>query len=351
MGLAQEKTRDDSASQSTPTLPARLYHDPAFYETERQAVFFNQWLLYGHEAMLDAPGKHVTRTIAGWPVFVIRDRNGDLKAYHNVCRHRASPLLDEGCGKADILRCRYHGWVYDTAGQLRRAPDFGGDEKELCSRTALFPVAIKSWNGLVFVCMGEEPPAFDEALGDLPGLVETLDLSGFRFHSMASHHLACNWKTYVENYLEGYHIPTIHPELNKELDMATYRVEPGRRIARHVSASKVADGVNGGLWVWLWPHAALNIYKNGMNLELVIPTGPETMQLSYAYFFRDLESEPENRRTIDTSFTITQEDIDICERVQKNLRAGIYDRGELSPKHEGGVAYFQEMIRATAGAD
>ncbi|MDB5490811.1 MAG: Rieske (2Fe-2S) iron-sulfur domain protein [Micavibrio sp.] len=238
----------------------------------------------------------------------------------------------------------YHGWVYDTDGHLRRAPDFGGDEKALCAKTSLFPVQVKTWNGLIFICMSESPPAFEAALGDLPQALDGIDLPGFKFHSMASHELNCNWKTYVENYLEGYHIPVVHPELNKELDMATYQVQPGKQIARHISSTRTDNPVNGGVWVWLWPHAALNIYRNGMNLELVIPTGPETMKLSYAYFFRDLDAAEDNRRTIETSFTITQEDIDICELVQKNLKAGIYDRGVLSPRHEGGVAYFQALI-------
>jgi choline monooxygenase len=350
MGMPLEKAQDNTASNNIPTLPARLYHDAEFYEAERQAIFFNQWLVYAHESLFDEPGKHLTRTMAGWPVFVIRGKDGALKAFHNVCRHRAANILREGHGKADILRCMYHGWVYDTDGQLRRAPNFGGDEKALCDHTALFPVHVRTWNGLVFICMGENPPSFDEALGDLPVITSDINLPGFKFHSMASHDLKCNWKTYVENYLEGYHIPTIHPELNKELDMATYEVRTGQRIAQHLSQSRVPDGVIGGLWAWLWPNAMLNIYKTGMNLELVIPTGPETMTLSYAYYFRDIspEAETENRRTIETSFAITQEDIEICELVQKNLRAGIYDRGELSPKHEGALAYFQDLVRRTS---
>lgn len=345
--VASAKLQPESGNQ--PTLPARLYHDPAVYEAERQAIFFNQWLVYAHESLFDAPGRHLTRTMAGWGIFVIRDREGQLKGFHNVCRHRAAPILDEGCGKADILRCRYHGWVYDTDGRLRRAPDFGGEEKKLCAATALFPVHVKTWNGLVFVCMGDKPPAFEDTLGDLPAVMENVDLPGFKFHSMATHDLQCNWKTYVENYLEGYHIPTIHPELNKELDMKTYQVRAGNRIAQHLSQSRIPDGVSGGVWAWLWPNAMLNVYKTGMNLELVIPTGPETTTLAYAYYFRDVSpsAEADNRRTIETSFAITQEDIDVCESVQKNLHGGLYVTGELSPKHEGALAYFQDLVRET----
>ncbi len=343
-----------SASGNTLTLPAHYYHDAAIYGRECNNLFFKDWLLFCHEALLPSPGHYVAFTVAGRPLLVLRAKDGSVKGFHNVCRHLASQVLKEGCGKTEVLRCMYHGWVYDTHGKLCKTPGFGGDEKTLCGNTSLFPIHVRVWNGLVFVSMAETPPAFEETLRDQPFAMQGADISGFKFFDMASHKLACNWKTYIENYMEGYHIPIVHPALNREVDFATYKVVTGNRIARHetgIRADKKEEALNGGLWVWLWPNAALNIYKNGMNLELVIPTGPETMELRYCYLFNDVspENEPENRKTIDMSFTVTQEDIDICEIVQKNLKAGIYTQGELSPRHENGVAYFQEMITKTVG--
>jgi len=335
------------------TLPAKYYHDADIYAAETENIFKNEWLLIGHEAALDKEGSYLAKTIAGYAIFVIRDKDGSLKAYHNVCRHRASPLLDDGIGRTSVLRCPYHGWVYNTDGQLKKIPDFADDkeiEQKVCDRTHLFKVHVRSWRKLVFICMAEgEAPDFDKSLGDLPAACEGTDIENFFFHSAAKHELKCNWKTYVENYMEGYHIPTIHPELNKEVDMETYFVYPEDRIARHVTDTQVEDGTMGGLWVWLWPYAALNIYKEGMNLELMVPTGPETVELHYAYFFRDLENADEIKRTIAASKSVTQEDIDVCERVQKNLASGIYDTGELSPRHEGGLAYFQKLVKDSVG--
>lgn len=340
--------KDEQQGANIKTLPARWYHDPATYEIERKNIFFSEWLLYAHEALFETPGSYMACTIAGWPVFVIRGKDGTLKGFHNVCRHRASMVLREGRGRTDILRCMYHGWVYDTEGCLRKTPGFGGDEQDLCGRTSLAPLHVKTWNGLVFICLNGEnaAPSFEKALGDLPEAAKSVDFSAYKFFDTASHTINCNWKTYVENYMEGYHIPAVHPELNKEIDFPTYKVVPGDRIARHIVGTRTPDAINDGLWVWLWPHVALNIYRNGMNLELVMPTGPETTELRYCYLFRDLspESEEANRKTIAMSFSVTQEDIDICEIVQKNLRAGIYDRGELSPRHENGVAYFQSLV-------
>src|SRR6185295_2747660 len=132
--------KNQSATGNTMTLPSRWYHDPAIYEAERKAVFFDEWLLFGHESRVREPGSYHAQNIAGWPVFVIRGKDGALRGFHNVCRHRASQVLREGCGKAGVLRCLYHGWVYDDQGNLRKTPGFGGDEAALCENTALFPV-------------------------------------------------------------------------------------------------------------------------------------------------------------------------------------------------------------------
>lgn len=343
--MAEPAKQQESYTQ---TLPASWYHEPSLYERERQRIFASEWLLYGHEAIVAEPGAYLAQTIAGWPLLVIRNREGGLRAFHNVCRHRASMLVPEGAGKAPALRCMYHGWVYDMEGRLKKAPDFGGDEAALCARTSLFSIHLETWNGFIFVCLADTAPPFAESLGDLPEIAASLDLAGFRYHSTAKHAIGCNWKVYAENYAEGYHIPAVHPGLNREVDFASYRVVPGNRIARHLSrprAESVGSAVYGGLWVWLWPYAALNVYKDGMNLELMVPTGSETTELQYHFLFRDLADDEGNRQAMAMSGAVTQEDIDICEIVQRNLRAGIYQTGVLSPRHEGGVALFQTMIR------
>jgi len=342
---------ETAPSGNAQTIPALWYHDADMYEAEREKIFFGEWLIFCHEALLPEPGSYVAYTVAGRPVMVIRGKDGALRAFHNVCRHRASMVLREGLGKADVLRCIYHGWVYDSEGCLKKAPNFGGDEKALCDRTSLFPIHLRMLGPLVFICMAENAPDFEASLGDLPAALAGTDLSGYKFYDMATHPLACNWKTYIENYMEGYHIPAIHPGLNRDIDFATYRVVPGDRIARHetgLRADRADEAVNNGLWVWVWPNCALNIYKNGMNLELVIPTGPETTELRYCYLFTEVSEkmEEENRRTIDVSIEVTREDIELCEIVQKNLRGGIYDTGELSPRHENGVVAFHDMVRS-----
>lgn len=339
-----------AATENTHTLPAKWYHDAAMYRAECEKLFYADWMLFCHESLVEKPGQYVAFTLAGRPIVVLRGKDNQLKAFHNVCRHRASQVLKEGHSKTEVLRCMYHGWVYDTDGKLCKTPGFGGDEKSLCERTSLFPVHVRSIAGLVFICMGEKAPSFHKSLGDLPKALEGQGLENYKFFSMASHHLKCNWKTYIENYMEGYHIPILHPLLNKDIDFATYRVVPQDRIALHetgIKPERADTAANSGLWVWLWPNIALNIYKNGMNLEIVNPTGPDTCELKYCYLFKDVSeaAREENEKTIALSRTVTQEDIDICEIVQKNLSAGVYETGELSPRHENGVVYFHDLVR------
>jgi choline monooxygenase len=345
MHTADTKQNTDSMI----TLPADWYHSPEIYEAERKNIFAKEWLLFGPEQAVKSPGDFIANTIAGWSIFVIRSKEGELKAFHNVCRHRAANIVSDGTGKTMVLRCRYHGWVYDTDGNLRKAPDFGGDEKDLCTRTSLFPVHVKTWKGLVFICMNDNPPDFKESLGSLSDALNELDFTKYEFHSTAKHEIKCNWKTYVENYMEGYHIPTIHPELNKEVDMATYHVHPENRIARHICnppQEAANDAVNDGLWLWLWPYASLNTYKSGLNLELMLPTEPESVELRYYYLINmDNDKDGKFDKTISMSHEVTLEDIEICEAVQKNLKSGIYKTGELSPRHEQGIKYFQDLVR------
>jgi len=150
--------------------------------------------------------------------------------------------------------------------------------------------------------------------------------------------------------MEGYHIPQVHPELNKEVDMATYHVYPVDRIARHESSphkARESDAINDGLWLWIWPNISINIYRGGMNLEIMVPTGMQSVELQYYYLFKDISegNQAEIKKIIDMSEAVTNEDVDICEAVQKNLNAGIYEAGELSPRHEKGVKYFHDLVR------
>jgi choline monooxygenase len=335
-----------AVTSASPTLPAAWYFDPERYEHERRAVFGQEWLWFASESDVPEPGTYVAYTYAGWPLLVARGSDGQLRGFHNVCRHRAGPLVDDGTGACANLVCQYHGWAYAPDGRLRTARDFGEplDPDEF----ALQPVQVAVWRGHVFVNLDTGAvPLVDDLAGFF---AETSDFPLERMTLVRSvrHDLACNWKTYADNYLEGYHIPLLHPELHRQFDTKQYRVELGDRYCRHFAPRR--DGEPSDTrWLFRWPNLACNIYGDSMNVEVIVPTGPTTCSVSYSHFFTD-RGAPEVADVIALADTVMDQDRRMVEAVQRNLAAGSYHQGVLSPRHENGVRQFQDLVRA-AGAE
>jgi choline monooxygenase len=202
-------------------------------------------------------------------------------------------------------------------------------------------VRVESWRGLVFVCL-------DPAAGPLGEVVRPVEAAWgpeVTSHPLAErreHRLACNWKTYVENYLEGYHLPMVHPEFDEDIVVADYRVAiEGDAVFHEAPAREV--GVYSGRWVWLWPNLALNLYRHGFMVERMTPIGPEETRLDYFYFF-DPERTSELAAMFEVSDRVTAQDKQVCEEVARNLAAGVYSGGVFSPKHEQAVAWFQRRV-------
>ena len=312
------------------TLPADAYVSPP--DAERSTIFAGTWQLITHSSRLIGPGSTLATTLAGWPLLLVRGEDGALRTFHNVCRHRASPLVWDGeSPTCKRLICPYHGWTYGLDGRLLRAPDFGGDP----GADSLFPIHTAEQRGLAFVFLGANPAP----LPDLSAF-DGLPTDTFRFDRLVRHELACDWKTYAENYLEGHHIPYLHPALAREVNVASYRVRVGNGWVAH-AAEVQGEGANGGCWVWLWPNAAVNVYRAGMNLERVLPAGTGRCIVEYTYLFAEGTPQAERDASVEMSHRVTQEDRRMVEAVQGNLAAGVYRTGSLSPKHERGVEAFQ----------
>ena len=332
------------------TLPASWYVDVSVWGRERRAVFGREWLFVGHGQGLSEPGDYVACDIAGWPLVVVVDDGGELRAYHNVCRHRAGPVVLDGCGRVPSLVCRYHGWSYGLDGRLRAARDFGATDGFEPAEISLRGALVEGWRGLVFVNLDLDrtAPPLLEALGTFVDECEPYPIEELVVTHEAQHDVACNWKTYADNYLEGYHIPLVHPALSKDIDVKRYvvDVDERHRWVRHSAPAR--DGaVSSGCWLWRWPNLALNLYPDAMNVERYDPVTPYRTRLRYSYSFRRPGDHDANEAVIRASAQVTTEDIAICESVQRNLQSGTYDTGWLSPKHERGVAAFQRWVRET----
>jgi len=330
------------------TLPASWYFDSSVLEQERRAVFGREWLFVGHRRGLSEPGDYLACDVAGWCLVVVVDDDGELRAHHNVCRHRAGPLVHAGRGRVPSLVCRYHGWAYGLDGRLRSARDFGAADGFDPEHVALPGASVDEWRGLVFVNLGLDRavPPLIEALGTFADECEPYPIEELVPTHEAQHDLACNWKTYADNYLEGYHIPLVHPALSKEIDVKRYVVDVDERDRWVRHSAPARDGaVSSGRWLWRWPNLALNLCPDAMNVERYDPVAPSRTRLRYSYSFRRPDDRVANDAVVRASSQVTAEDMAICESVQRNLEGGTYDTGWLSPRHEAGVAAFQRWVR------
>jgi len=328
-------------------LSARWYWDADIYQAERHSIFAATWQFLGCEADVAKPGQYISSEVAGYRFFVIRGRDGLLRGFHNVCPHRASLLLDEGKGQCDLLRCRYHGWVFDREGRLRKAPDFGEADWFHLEDYGLKPIHVSVWRGLIFVSLATEPLPLLEFLGALPELLEPYPIESFVKTDEAGFEMKANWKTYTDNFVEGYHVPGIHPAFNAVIDYSKFETTADRNVVI-MRAPQKGGSIYGGLWLWIWPNFTLSVYPKGMNTSRILPLDPDRTRLSYSFHFADTSDEaaPANRQTVETNCAIVREDFGICEKAQDNLKAGVFERGPLSPRHEIGVGYFHDLVRA-----
>src|SRR5579863_1678383 len=211
---------DDSAPlEEASTIPAPWYLDERIQQLEHQRVFASNWIAVGRRDQVQTGGQFFTVELAGEPLVVVRGADGALRAFYNVCRHHAAAVATEPCGTAQHLRCPYHGWTYGLDGSLKGAPEFAGVCNFDRAANGLVPVRVAEWEQFVFVSLSPSAPSLETFLGDLPARVAPLGLGNIRFFERRSYTLACNWKVYVDNYLDGgYHVPHLHKGLNSVLD-------------------------------------------------------------------------------------------------------------------------------------
>jgi choline monooxygenase len=327
------------------TLPARWYTDPGVFERERRPIFGSSWVHIAYEHQLRRPGDYVAENLAGWPIFVRRNDDNSLAGFYNLCPHRAGPIVWDGEGHQANMVCRYHGWAFRDNGRLLNARDFGCDVPD---QMDLQRIQVESWRGMVFVCLDPDVAPLHEWLGAFPGEVADVPLESYRFHSRSVRNVACNWKTYGDNFMEGYHLPTVHPAMSRDADALNYKViiRGDRRWNIHVMPPR--DESTFGVFGWFWPTFAFDVFPGGFAVERWLPRGHSHSDLIFEYFFAD-DTEHDVEAIIKFSEQVADEDARVCEHVQRNLDSGNYDVGVLSPKWEEGIKVFHELIREAVG--
>jgi len=340
------------------TLPASWYHGEAALVREQQRVFGRTWQLVGHLESLAEPGAYLTCDVAGEPLLVARGTDGSLRALSNVCRHRAGPVAT-GAGCRSSFQCAYHGWSYGLDGRLLGTPEFEGVSGFERERERLPEVRLDVFAGFVFVNLDAQAPDLAEVLGPLPAETAGLGLERLRFYRRHDWDVACNWKVYVDNYLEGYHIPRVHPGLHALLDYAAYRVETGvwhskqhAPLRERVEGSLYqrnlpAQAAPEALYYWLFPNLMLNVYPDNVQVNVILPLGPERTRTRFEWYVADPRRPglaEEFERSFAFSDEVQREDIAICEAVQRGLRSRFYDRGRYSARRENGVHHFHGLL-------
>src|SRR6202167_1527716 len=338
------------------TLPAPLYFNAATFEEEKATVFSTTWQVVGHVHQAAEPGDYFTFDLIGEPLLIVRGDDGVLRGFYNVCRHRAgNPATD--CGNRKLFRCGYHGWTYRLDGALLVTPEFDGVEDFDPKNFGLVPVRLEEWFNLIFVNLDPKARSLRECLGELPAQAGKFDFASMKFSERRTYEMKCNWKTYIDNYLEGYHLPSVHPGLNRELDYNAYTVEP---YARHVRQFSPIRGAQPGDatprryqetredlttdYFWIFPNWMLNCYPDNVSLNIILPLEAERTLAIFEWYVReeDLDSKAA-RDSVEFSDQIQIEDVAICETVQKNLHSRSYERGRYSVEQDKRVHAVHRM--------
>lgn len=338
------------------TLPPEWYVDDAILRRERTAIFAKNWALFGPEREVAEAGAWRAETINGWPLFIIRGEDGELRGFHNVCRHRAAALFQGAAGQCSTIRCPYHAWTYDQAGRLLKTPGFGELPGFELSTHGLFPIRVGVWRGLVFIAIDEAAPDLERWLGSIPELCRDFPLAPeMDYHDSFVVTGAANWKSYCDNTVEGYHLPFVHRRLTQAVapgETKLYSLDDGRLVVFDVGYRNDGAGLRGarGIWFYRFPGFQTTIGERSFKAERIEPMGPGGLKSTSWAWFRDL---PERDRADAFAWaqTIVREDLGICETVQANLAAGVYRSGFLSPKQETHVARFQALVREALDAE
>jgi choline monooxygenase len=280
-----------------------------------------------------------------------------LRGFFNVCRHHAAAVVTAPHGSARVLRCPYHGWTYSLEGELKGTPDFAGvcdfDRRD----NGLVPIDVDVWENWVFLRLDDLGLPLAEFLGpDLIGQVGGLGLRGLSWMERRVYSLDCNWKVFVDNYLDGgYHVPHLHHNLDSVLDYSSYTIENGARFCLQ-SSPLVTDGAeeetravrtgDRARYYWIYPNFMINCYAGAMDTNLVVPRGSDRTDVIFDFYFDDVSesARARNEASIAVSERVQDEDVGICVSVQRGLRSRAYETGRLSVRREAGEQLFHRLL-------
>ena len=354
------------------TLPARFYLDDEIYHREQESIFFRNWWYSGHVSQLQRAGDYITTEIGNQSVFIVRDRQDELRAFYNVCQHRGHELVN-GSGHSSVIVCPYHAWSYDLDGSLRAARNSENVDGFKKCDFSLKPVQVENFCGLLFINLDLDATPLSEQAAGLEQEIRAYcpSVDDLAFAQRDTYQVKSNWKVMVDNFLECYHCHPAHKDFVDLVDMKSYRSVAKGIYSSHVSnAVKSTDNkafkfekgdVDFGYAGWyLWPNLTIWAYPGDANLSVLqmIPDGAGNTIEYQDWFVQGGSPSPQLKEAMDYQKDILQpEDIGLCESVQRGLNSRGYNQGRFivdqqrTELSEHAVHHFQEMVARALDAE
>ncbi|WP_042350684.1 aromatic ring-hydroxylating oxygenase subunit alpha [Bacillus massiliigorillae] len=342
-------------------MPYDLYTNPAILQEEMENIFSKSWQLVGHVSQVETIGQFFTTEVAGEPLIIVRGNDDVIRAFYNVCPHRATKLEKKESGKKKILQCGYHGWTFHLDGQLNKAPNFRGDDLACVNNRCLRSVRMDIQESLIFVNLDDDCKPLSESYGDFFDRLRKYPFLGeLKKVNTKTRVIKANWKAFIDNYLECDHCHVAHPSFIATLDMNNYQIITCENYSFQgtvVKPDKTMGNVDlneaemqGGEFFWLWPNLMVTIYPGPGNLATIqmIPIDHETTLGVYTYYFRDENLTQKEQDLVTFAEQVRQEDVELVELEQVGFRSRAFEKGVYS-KSEKAIVQFHDMVMEALG--
>ena len=357
--------------QASFTLPSYLYTDPAMYEIEKEKIFYRSWQFVSPVHYLSEPGDYVTVQICDQNLFVMRGGDGELRAFYNVCQHRAHELLPPGIGNVNsVIVCPYHAWAFSREGMLRGAPRASTRPGFNKADFSLKQVKMEVFLDQVFVNLDPQAASLNDIAADLAADIKTRvpfleRLSVPAFSNFGVTHIKAGWKVVVDNYVECYHCDHAHRDFANLISMDSYEHQTfglwarqlGQDIRRNNTAYKLdedAPFMRSVFW-YLWPNTTFNILPGAeeMNVSAIRPLGLE--ECDFSGHTLSVTGEFNQARADYTTDVLMPEDVSLCESVQRGLKSKGYSQGPMivdddrTGRGEHAIHHFHRLVQSALG--
>ena len=350
------------------------YHDPKLYEQENDVLFARTWVNTGSASQMAGRGDAIPVTVAGLPLILLRDEDGSIRGFHNVCRHRGARVLRVPCQGKILLHCKYHGWAYGMDGALRGTPHWKTGDRSAPAEFdpqhyGLEPVRVAVWLDQVFVNIDGKAPEFEDFVAPLISRWENYDLSRFSLGEQRTLTVDANWKFVIENFLDTYHLPMVHPQLGDvaaarrftdvNIDDTVFGIcyttgaadkpkssgQHLRQFDRLSDAQKISQDI-----LALYPNTLIELQPRHMMLVAIEPDGPARCTEHLNFYFIDQDAtDPklvdERQRTAEAWCEIMNQDIEVLADLQAAAHSPTAFRtADMSPVWEQGTAAFRSRV-------